>query len=156
MDQMQYSQSGLHLTEQFEGCKLSAYPDSNNVPTIGYGHTKGVQLGMVCTQTQAGAWLDEDVAWAGSEVNRLVTVPLTQPEFDALVDFTFNCGCGNFDHSHLLALVNQGDMQAAAQEFDKWDKCGGQVMAGLLRRREAEQSEFDSSADPSELATVGQ
>jgi lysozyme len=143
---MQYSKSGLHLTGQSEGCKLKAYLDSNGVPTIGYGHTRGVRLGMTCTQAQADAWLAEDIAWAVSEVNRLVHVQLTQPEFDALVDFTFNLGCGSFDHSKLLALVNQGNMQAAAQEFEKWDKCGGQVVAGLLRRRVAERSEFLSNA----------
>lgn len=146
MNPMQYSRSGLHLTEQFEGCKLMTYLDSNGVPTIGYGHTRGIRLGMTCTQAQAEAWLAQDITWAESEVNRLVHVQLTRREFDALVDFTFNCGCGSFDHSHLLALVNQGDMQAAAQEFEKWDKCGGQVVAGLLRRRVAERSEFLSNA----------
>ncbi|WP_420239220.1 lysozyme [Telmatobacter bradus] len=146
MSQMQYSRSGLHLTEQFEGCKLKAYLDSNNVPTIGYGHTRGVRLGMTCTQAQAEAWLAQDITWAESEVNRLVHVQLTRHEFDALVDFTFNCGCGSFDHSQLLALINRGDLQAAALEFEKWDKCSGQVVAGLLRRRVAERSEFLSNA----------
>lgn len=84
----------------------------------------------------------EDISWAASEVNKLVHVPLSQDEFDALVDFVFNAGCGNFDHSTLLRLINDNDMQDAANEFDKWDLAGGKVVAGLLRRRKAEQGMF--------------
>jgi lysozyme len=137
-----YSKDGLHLTEQFEGCKLEAYQDSKGVWTIGYGHTRGVHAGMTCTQEQAELWLAEDIAWAESEVNRLVHVPLTQDEFDALVDFTFNAGCGNFDHSTLLALVNKGDYAGAADQFPLWDHAGGKVIEGLLRRRKAERKMF--------------
>jgi lysozyme len=139
---MKYSKDGLHLTEQFEGCRLSAYQDSGGLWTIGYGHTAGVHPGMSCTQAQAEQWLAEDIAWAESQVNRLVRVALTQDEFDALVDFTFNCGVGNFIHSTLLALVNAGKMDQAAKEFERWDKAGGVVVAGLLRRRIAEEAEF--------------
>ena len=139
---MKYSKQGIELTEEFEGCKLSAYLDTRGIATIGYGHTVGVKLGMTCTQVQAEQWLAADVAWAESEVNKLVKVPLTQGEFDALVDFTFNCGCGNFEHSTLLRMVNTENMKAAAGEFEKWDKAGGVVGAGLLRRRKAEEKEF--------------
>lgn len=65
-------------------------------------------------------------------------------EFDSLVDFVFNLGAGNFDHSTLLALVNKGDMQDAANEFEKWDRCEGKAVAGLLRRRQAEEALFES------------
>src|SRR5258708_6178734 len=140
-----YSSNGMHLTEQFEGDRLTAYQDSKGVWTIGYGHTRGVVPGMTCTQQQADRWLAEDIAWAESEVNKLVHVPLTQQQFDALVDFTFNCGSGNFDHSTLLKLVNAGDMEHAALEFEKWDRCGGKEVAGLLRRRKAEEAEFVGS-----------
>ena len=139
---MIYSKTGLELTEQFEGCRLVAYQDSKGVWTIGYGHTRGVYPGMTISSYQAGVWLQQDITWAESEVNRLIRVPATQPEFDALVDFTFNCGAGNFQHSTLLELVNKGDMADAANEFEKWDHCGGKVVAGLLRRRLAEKAEF--------------
>ena len=142
---MEYSQTGLHLTEQFEGCKLTAYPDSIGRPTIGYGHTAGVVLGSTCTLEQAEVWLEQDIQWAASEVNKLVHVALTQGEFDACVDFTFNCGCGNFDHSTLLKLINAGDMEHAANEFEKWDRAGGNIVAGLLRRRLAEKQEFTTT-----------
>jgi lysozyme len=141
---MTYSEDGLHLTEQFEGCKLAAYPDSVGVPTIGYGHTRNVSLGMTCTQEQAEQWLQEDIQSAADAVNRLVTVELTQQEFDALVDFTFNLGAGNLQSSTLLRLLNSGDYTGAAGEFDKWDRAGGQVLAGLLRRRQAEADMFDA------------
>ena len=142
---MEYSSDGLHLTERFEadgGPRLSAYRDPRGILTIGWGHTAGVVEGQTCTLQGAEDFLQADIAWAQSEVNRLVRVPLSQDEFDALVDFTFNCGAGNFDHSTLLALVNENDMTAAALEFDKWDHCAGQIVAGLLRRRQAETEEF--------------
>ena len=140
---MEYSLDGLHLTESFEDCRLQAYLDSGGVPTIGYGHTHGVAMGMTCTQEQAEQWLQQDVQVAAQAVNRMVTVALTQPEFDALVDFTFNLGTGSLQHSTLLRLLNAGDYKGAAAEFEKWDRAGGKVMAGLLRRRQAEEQMFD-------------
>jgi lysozyme len=97
---------------------------------------------MVCTQAQAEAWLVQDIAFAEYTVNRLVKIPLTQPEFDALVDFAFNAGSGNLAASTLLKRVNAGDIAGAAAEFPKWDHCGGVELAGLLRRRLAEQELF--------------
>ncbi|MGX6999928.1 lysozyme [Caballeronia sp. KNU42] len=144
---MQYSQEGLSLTESFEGCNLTAYQDSVGVWTIGYGHTQGVAQGMTCTQTQAEQWLLADVANAEAAVNRLVHIAMSQEEFDALVDFTFNLGIGNFAGSTLLRLLNVRDIAGAANEFEKWDLAGGVVVAGLLRRRQAEQALFSLGAD---------
>ncbi len=140
---MQYSKIGLRqLTEAFEGCRLVAYHDSVGRWTIGYGHVAGVYAEMICTQEQAESWLLADTAWAEATVNRLVTVELTQGEFDALVDFTFNLGSGSLQHSTLLELVNKHDFTNAIKEFVKWDKAGGAVVLGLLRRRVAEQQRF--------------
>lgn len=139
---MTYSKQGLALTESFEGCRLTAYQDSTGRWTIGYGHTWMVYAGDTCTAGQAETWLIGDVAWAERAVNRLVTAQLTQGEFDALVDFTFNLGIGSLEHSTLLGLVDAGNFAAAANEFDKWDRAGGQVVAGLLRRRTAEEQLF--------------
>jgi lysozyme len=139
---MEYSQTGLRLTESFEGDRLTAYQDQVGVWTIGFGHTAGVCEGMTCTQEQAEAWLQEDLAWAVSVVNRHVTASVTQDEFDAMVDFTFNLGASRFNHSHLLQLVNAGDLAGAADEFDKWAYAGGHVVAGLLRRRQVEKDLF--------------
>lgn len=142
---MNYSKIGLQqLTEAFEGCQLVAYQDSVGRWTIGYGHTAGVKQGDVCTQEQAELWLLQDTQWAVDTVNRLVTVDLTQGEFDALVDFTFNLGSGSLQHSTLLQLVNEKNFVEGAAEFVKWDKAGGEIVVGLLRRRVAEQQRFES------------
>ena len=143
---MNYSKNGLHLTEQFEGCKLNAYPDpaTNGDPwTIGYGHTGAkVHQGMTITQEQAEELLMQDTQKAAAAVNAKVTGDITQEEFDALVDFVFNVGAGNFAASTLLKKVNAGDIHGAAAEFEKWDMAAGKHMAGLLKRRHAEAEEF--------------
>lgn len=141
---MEYSKSGLQLTESFEGLRLEAYQDSVGKWTCGYGHTMGVTEGTTCTQAQAEEWLQNDINWAVFVVNNVVKVPISQGIFDSLVDFTFNLGAGNFKSSTLLKLVNAGDMEDAAKEFEKWDKAGGVVVAGLLRRRIAEEQEFQN------------
>lgn len=141
---MNYSRQGLALTESFEGVRLTAYQDSTGRWTIGYGHTFCVLKGQTCTQQDAEAWLISDVAWAEKAVNRLVTSPLSQGEYDALVDFTFNLGVGSLQHSTLLHLVDARMYEEAAQEFEKWDYAGGVIVAGLMRRRLAEAQEFNS------------
>lgn len=142
---MNYSADGLALTQKFEGCELTAYQDSVGVWTIGFGHTAGVTPGMLCTQDQAIDWLQQDVQWAVNAVNQYVTAPLTQGEFDALVDFTFNLGVGNLVHSTLLRLLNSLDYEGAAAEFLKWNMAGGHVLAGLTARRLAEQEMFNGT-----------
>lgn len=141
---MNYSKSGLALTERFEGCKLEAYRDGGGNPTIGYGHTLGVEMGLTCIPEQAEAWLTEDMGLAERVVNLNVHVALSQEEFDALVDFCYNVGAGNFCGSNLLRVLNAGNYKAAAQQFERWDKAAGSVVAGLLRRRLAEEKEFQS------------
>jgi len=146
MNNYKYSKDGLHLTEGFEGVRLAAYPDpatGGDPWTIGYGHTgPEVHSGMTITQEQAENYLMQDVAKAAADVNSKVTVEITQNEFDALVDFAFNCGCGNLNNSTLLKKLNAGDYEGAAQEFLKWDMAAGHHMAGLLRRRQAEELLF--------------
>ena len=147
---MNYSKNGLHLTENFEGLRLTAYPDpaTHGDPwTIGYGHTGAeVHQGMTITQDQAEEFLMQDVQKAVQTVNSKEHTDLTQNEFDALVDFVFNCGAGNFAGSTLLKKINAGDMEGAALEFQKWDKAAGHVMAGLVRRRQAETDLFKGLA----------
>lgn len=132
------------LTEAFEGCKLAAYRDSKGVLTIGYGHTSHVYAGQTCTQADADRWLVQDIATAEAAVNRLVTVTLSQHEFDALVDFTFNVGVGNFANSTLLHDIDSNNIAGAAAEFAKWDYCGGVILQGLVRRRLAEAQYFNT------------
>jgi lysozyme len=142
--QFTYGGKGLALTEQFEGCRLTAYQDQVGVWTIGYGHTgPEVHAGMTITLEQAQALLAKDVSGAAACVNNAVMVDLVQEEFDALVDFVFNLGAGAFEQSTLLRLLNAGKFAAAAAQFDLWDRAGGSVVAGLLRRRQAETSLFN-------------
>lgn len=143
---MNISDAGLELIKEHEGLRLRAYLDSVQVPTIGYGHTKGVALGMTCTEAQADAWLREDVREAERCVNGVVSVPLTQGEFDALVSFVFNLGCSNFRQSTLLRKLNDSDYDGAAEEFSKWNHAGGIVVAGLSARRAAERQRFEQLA----------
>lgn len=142
MTNMQYSKDGLHLTEQFEGCKLTAYQDSVGVWTIGYGHTDGVRPGDTCTEADADAWLQEDILRVVRQINRDCQIDLTQGEFDACVDFGFNLGVHALESSTLWKLLNAGDFEGAAAQFPRWDRAGGVEVAGLLRRRLAEQAEF--------------
>lgn len=137
--------SRKNLTERFEGLRLKAYRDQGGVLTIGYGHTSHVYEGQTCTEEEADAWLQQDIATAENGVNRLVTVQLTQGEFDALVDFAFNVGVGKFANSTLIHFLNDGKFKEAADQFERWKYVGGVVCAGLLRRRLAEKVVFNGN-----------
>jgi lysozyme len=100
---------------------------------------------MHITQAEADDRLLADLKDAEACVSGAVRVPLTQNEFDALVAFTFNLGCGSLRKSTLLRLLNESNYDAAAIEFRKWDKAGGQVLAGLTRRRMAEARLFEQA-----------
>jgi lysozyme len=148
-----YSVNGLSLTEKFEGFSSNAYQDQVGVWTIGYGHTgPDVAAGRTITLAQAQALLAQDVSIAAACVNAVVTVKLTQQEFDALVDFVFNLGAGAFKGSTMLRNLNAGNFTSAAAQFDLWDRAGGAVVAGLLRRRQAEAALFDTSDASAESA----
>jgi lysozyme len=134
--------AGKALIQSFETCRFIAYQDQRGVWTIGWGHTAGVQLGDACTQAQADLWFLADAQWACTAVMATIDVALTQNQFDALVSFTFNVGAGNEAHSTLIRLLNAGDTAGAADQFLVWNHIGGQVNAGLTRRREAERALF--------------
>jgi lysozyme len=143
-----YSKSGLRFTECFEGDILTAYQDQRGLWTIGYGHTANVRPGQRITQEQAEAYLARDIQTAARCVNQAVTVKLTQPQFDSLVDFAFNVGITSFRDSTLLKEVNAGNFPEAIAQFNLWDHCGGVINAGLLRRRKAEAAEFAENLPP--------
>jgi lysozyme len=143
---MDISDAGLNLIKEFEGVRLHAYRDSIGIPTIGYGHIEGVQLGDEITQEQADAWLRDDIAEKVNGVNDLLKVEVTQSQFDALVSFAFNCGLNNLKNSTLLRRINSGEADYCADEFLKWNRAGGMVLAGLTRRREAERDLYMEQA----------
>lgn len=140
---MKISINGIDLIKRFEGCRLTAYKCPSGVYTIGYGHTNGVKKGQRITQAQAEAYLREDVAKFENGVNKYVSAPLTQNQFDALVSFTYNCGLGAFKNSTLLKKLNAKDYEGAGKELLRWNKANGVVLDGLKRRRNAEKALFD-------------
>lgn len=138
----QINDAGLKLVKEFEGYKDRAYLCPANVWTIGYGHTKGVRQGDRCTQLQATEWLIDDLEEASSMVRIYVMNDLNSNQYSALVSFVFNVGSGAFRRSTMLRKLNAGDYKGAAAQFERWNKGGGKVLAGLTRRRAAERDLF--------------
>jgi lysozyme len=139
------SELGVDLIRNFEGFSLDAYRDSGGIWSIGYGSTSDVRPGMRITPDEADKRLRSDVTEAEQAVRELVTVPLEQGEFDALVSFTYNLGRGNLKRSTLLRKLNAGFYKEAAEEFPKWRLAAGKVLQGLVRRRAAEKALFLSA-----------
>jgi lysozyme len=143
MNNYTYSSAGLALTKSMESCELEAYQDATGTWSVGYGHTgPDVHEGLVWTPNQAGAALQQDVQTAVKCVNTYIKVALTQGQFDALVDFCFNVGQGNFVGSTLLRKLNAGDFSGAAAQFPVWNKSKGKILPGLVRRRMLEEQMF--------------
>ncbi|MBP2303338.1 lysozyme [Azospirillum picis] len=137
------------LVRHFEGLHLSAYRCPAGVPTIGYGHTKGVRIGQVITAAKAEEYLQADLAEARAQVDRLVTVPLAPHQAVALTSFVFNLGAGNFTSSTLLKRLNVGDAAGAAEQFGRWvyATVNGKKtqLPGLVSRRAAEVAMFQGA-----------
>ena len=137
-------QAGLALIKQYEGCRLAAYRCAAGVWTIGYGHTAGVHSGMTITQARADAYLQQDIAKFEGYVNNPAYVPITeqlnQNQFDALVSFDFNLGAGN-----LRKLCKGRTAAQIARAMPSYNKAAGKVLAGLTRRRKAEQALFNKA-----------
>ena len=143
---MKVSDKGLALIKEFEGCKLTAYKDSVAVWTIGYGHTRSARQGMVITQAQADELLEQDVSHHAIGVYKALQVKLEQHRFDAVVSLAFNVGVTAVRNSTLMKMINRGDAKLAAAQFDRWNKAGGKVLAGLTRRRAAERKLYEGLA----------
>ena len=137
------SSEGQALIQHFEGCELEAYLCPAGVWTIGYGHTFGVEEGDVIDQEAAEALLIEDLEEFEGYVTALCQCGLEQHQFDALVSWVFNLGPGNLKSSTLLRRLNAGDLGAVPDEIRRWNKAGGRVLDGLVRRREAEAVMFE-------------
>jgi lysozyme len=151
---MQLSTAGLELIKTSEGFRAKTYLDLAGNPTIGYGHRltpRECYPDGICA-TEADVILRWDVREAEQSVARLVRVPLTQGQFDALVDFTFNLGSGRLASSTLLQSLNAGNYDAAASELLRWDHSGAHEIASLKARREAEFRLWTGSKSPQQAA----
>lgn len=137
---MHLSAAGLELLKKCEGFRDHAYLDAAGYRTIGFGHrlTAGDCISEPVDLEQAGVILESDVLISEAAIDRLVKVPLTQGQFDALADFVFNLGAGRLASSTLLVYLNAGRYDAAAWQLLAWDHAGSRELASLKARREAE------------------
>lgn len=150
---MKTSTQGVDFVIEREGMRQTMYRDSVGLPTIGVGHllTKpelasgviqiagtAVEWKNGLTDRQVKKLLVSDLAWVETAINGLVSVELTQYQFDALASFVFNVGAPNFKKSTLLRKLNNGDYEAVPSELKRWNKAGGRVSNGLVNRRELE------------------
>ena len=140
---MNISEEGLALLKKFEGCELKAYQDSVGVWTIGYGHTKEVKEGDQINKDEAEHLLAEEMPEYEGYINDMVEVPLNQCQFDALVCCVYNLGPTNLRSSTLLTVLNQERYNDVPREIKRWNKAGGEILKGLVRRREAEALLFE-------------
>lgn len=149
---MKTSQAGIGLIKRFEGFSGKPYRCPADIPTIGYGSTRyadGREVSMSdqpITEAQAVQLLADTLGRYEKGVTGLVTVPLTQSQFDALVSFAYNLGLGNLGNSTLLKKLNNRDYSGAADEFPRWVRGGGKILPGLVARREAERKLFLEAA----------
>jgi lysozyme len=141
------SAAGVTAIVTHEGQVNTVYLDPVGIPTVCVGHTGGVteaDVGKAYSDAVCADLLREDSAWAAAAVRRYVTEPISQPQFDALVSFTFNVGTEAFRTSTLLRRLNAGDCHAAAAQFDRWIRARGRVLPGLVKRRAAERALFEA------------
>ena len=140
------SEKCYELVKRFEGLRLESYPDpaTGGEPiTCCYGHTgPEVKMGMKFTQNECENYLRRDLVHVGEQIDKMLTVDVTQGQFDALCSLAYNIGVGNLAKSTLLRKLNAGDVLGAAMEFPKWRNAAGHVMPGLVTRRAAEQALF--------------
>lgn len=149
----QPSQDAIDLIKKYEGCKLTAYQDSVGVWTIGYGSTRignnPVKEGDTITQAQADQLLIDHInTEVKPAIASKVKAPITQSMFDSLCSFTYNVGGGAFGRSTLNSDLNAANYTTAANNFSMYNKAGGNVLAGLTARRNAEQQLFLKDGTP--------
>lgn len=140
---MKPSEACIEFIKDWEKLRLVAYKDGGGVATIGWGHTDYVELGDTCTEQEAEEFLRQDVQEAAGAIDDFVDVELTQPMYDALVSWAYNCGREAVKNSTLVRLLNAGhSKEVVAAQLPRWNKDNGKVVAGLTRRREAERLLF--------------
>lgn len=147
---MRVDQSGLDFIKEHEGVRQKVYLDAVGKPTVGVGHLvlpqDNLKVGDVITNERVDQLLRQDIKIAEDAVSALVTVPLNQNQFNALVSLVFNIGTGNFQKSSLLRQINREQFLNAANGFLAWNKGRVKgvltVLRGLTRRRQAERQLF--------------
>ena len=142
------NERGIEIIKSFEGFSSEPYLCPAKVWIIGQGSTTGSDGGPVdpdmepVTEADADDLLGRDLENSERWVSRLIKKPISENQFSALVSFTFNVGCGALQRSTLRMKLNRGEYLGAADEFPKWRRAGGRILAGLVRRRAAERALF--------------
>ena len=132
----------LELIKVSEGLRLESYLCPANKWTIGYGHTSTAHKSMKITEKQANKLLVKDLKWVKDTVDNSIGVELTTGQLEAVYSLVYNIGGSAWRKSTLLRKLNRRDYAGAAAEFNRWNKGGGQVLTGLVIRREAETKLF--------------
>lgn len=149
---MQTSVRGVALIKEFEGLRLKAYQDQVGVWTIGWGHTRTAKRGMEITLEEAERLLRMDIKNHERPIHRYIKAPLTQYQFDALSSFVFNLGISGLYNTKtkqpttITRMINAGQVQEAASQFDRWVFSGGRRNRGLVRRRAKERAVYEGRA----------
>lgn len=136
---MRLDAAGAAFIKKEEGLRLEAYRCGAGVPTIGWGHTRGVRPGDRITEGRAEELFREDAGRVECCINAAVKACISQNMFNALCSFVFNVGCGAFRSSRLLRKVNADPSDASiVAELEKWSYAGGVFTDALFRRRQRE------------------
>ena len=139
---MTTSNQGKNLIKEAEGLRLEAYLCPAKVPTIGWGHTKGVKLGQHITVQQAEDMLVDDIAPIERLLNGL-KINFRQEQFDALVSWIFNFGEGKFKGSTMYKrIIANAKDEEITDQLVKWINAAGRPLLGLMKRRVAEANLF--------------
>lgn len=148
---MRVNAETLALIKEFEGFRPKAYLDKMAAPpvwTIGYGTTARADVGitpaegMTITEAEAEHYLEKAVNKFAAQIAPAITAPINENEFGAFVSLAYNIGPGAFRKSSALRHFNAGDKARAADNILLFNKAGGKVLRGLVRRREAEKALF--------------
>ena len=132
------SAAALVAIATHEGYRGEAYKDAVGIPTIGYGETAGVKMGDKTTPERALVQLLTSTEKHADAIRSCIKVPLYQHEFDAYVSLSYHIGAGAFCRSTLVKKLNAGDYGGACAEIRRWNRAGGKVLPGIVKRREAE------------------
>jgi lysozyme len=144
----------IDIIVQFEGFEGKPYTCSGGADTIGFGSTRyadGTKVKLSdkpITKDEAMELLMATLGTYEQAIHKNVIAPINQNQFDALVSFVYNVGAGNFAKSTLLKKLNKADYQGAGDEFLRWNRAGGKVLNGLIRRRDAERALFLTPLEP--------
>jgi len=130
----------MPVTAHYEGLRVKAYLDPIKIPTICFGETENVQMGDTKTVQECKDMLTMRLGYFAYQVDQIVTAPMSPETHASLTSFTYNCGVECFKKSSIARLANSGKMREACDFLLKYNRAGGKVLNGLVKRREAERA----------------